>query len=191
MRLKKISAAAGLLSSAGLLIHVIYNIYSYLTFYYNPSLKMLTAIPFILFTCIHAICGMCSVFLLGDGTRLDLYRKQNMRTVIQRVSAALLFPLLILHLRTFDLLKSSSGNKQWPFFALLIFLQVIFYAVTAAHVAVSLSGGLITLGILADRQKQKRLDRFVWFLCAVLFAAAVFAVIKGQLKMFLPKQGGL
>ena len=191
MRLKKISAAAGLLSSAGLLIHVIYNIYSYLTFYYNPSLKMLTAIPFILFTCIHAICGMCSVFLLGDGTRLDLYRKQNMRTVIQRVSAALLFPLLILHLRTFDLLKSSSGNKQWPFFALLIFLQVIFYAVTAAHVAVSLSGVLITLGILADRQKQKRLDRFVWFLCAVLFAAAVFAVIKGQLKMFLPKQGGL
>ncbi len=187
MILKKTSAAAGLLSSFGLLIHVIYNIYAYLTFYYNPSLKKLTAIPFILFTCIHAVCGMCSVFLLGDGTRLDIYRKQNMQTVIQRVSAALIFPLLILHLKTFDLLKTSAGNKQWLLYALLTFLQVIFYAVTAAHVSVSFSRALITLGILTDRQKQKKLDRFVHAFCVVLFAAAVFAVVRGQQKMILPK----
>ena len=187
MKLKKINAAAGLLSSLALLIHVLYNIYSYLTFYYNPSLKMLTAIPFILFTCIHAVCGMCSVFLLSDGTRLDIYRKQNRQTVIQRISAALIFPLLILHLRTFDLLKTSAGNKQWLLYALLTILQVIFYAVTAAHIAVSFSRALITLGILNDRDKQKKLDRFVHVFCVVLFAAAVFAVVKGQLKMFLPK----
>ncbi len=187
MQLKKASAAAGLLSSLGLLIHIIYNIYAYLTFYYNPSLKMLTAIPFIVFTCVHAVCGMCSVFLLGDGTRLDIYRKQNMQTVIQRVTAALIFPLLILHLKTFDLLKTSAANKQWPLYALLTFLQVIFYAVTAAHVSVSFSRALITLGILTDRQKQKNLDRVIHVICAVLFIAAVFAVIRGQLKMFLPK----
>ncbi len=187
MKLKKINAAAGLLSSLALLIHVTYNIYAYLTFYYNPSLKKYTAIPFILFTCIHAICGMCSVFLLGDGTRLDIYQKQNMQTVIQRVSAALIFPLLILHLKTYDLLKTAAGNKAWPLFTLLTLLQVIFYAVSAAHTAVSFSRALITLGILADRKRQKKLDRFIHAFCIVLFAAAVFAVVRGELKMFLPK----
>lgn len=187
MKLKKISAAAGLLASLGLLIHVFYNIYAYLTFYYNPRLKMLTAVPFIILTCIHAVCAMCAVFLQGDGTRLDMYQKQNKQTVIQRAAAALIFPLLILHLRTFDLLKTSSGNQEWPLFIFVIFLQVIFYAVMAAHVSASFSRGLITLGILTDRGKQKKLDRAICILCAVVFAAAVFAVIKGQLNMFLPK----
>lgn len=187
MKLKKTNAAVSLLTSLALLIHVCYNIYSYLTLYYNPSLKKLTAIPFILFTCIHAICGMCSVFLLSDGTRLDIYQKQNRETVIQRVSAALIFPLLILHLRTFDLLKTSAGDRVLPLYILVTLLQIIFYAVTSAHVAVSFSRALITLGILTDRSKQKKLDRIVRILCIVLFAAAVFAVVKGQLKMFLLK----
>ena len=186
MKLKKINAVAGLLACLTLLIHVCYNIYAYLTFYYNPTLKILTAIPFIVITCFHAVCGMCAVFLHGDGTRLDVYQKQNRQTIIQRVSAALIFPLLILHIRTFDLLKTSSGNENWLFFALLIFLQVVFYAVVAAHVSVSVSRALITLGILTDREKQRKLERFMLAFCAVLFAAAVFAVIKGQLKMFLP-----
>lgn len=186
MKLKKINAVAGLLACLTLLIHVCYNIYAYLTFYYNPTLKILTAIPFIVITCVHAVCGMCAVFLHGDGTRLDVYQKQNRQTIIQRVSAALIFPLLILHIRNFDLLKTSAGNENWPFFALLIFLQVVFYAVVAAHVSVSVSRALITLGILTDREKQRKLERFMLAFCAVLFAAAVFAVIKGQLKMFLP-----
>lgn len=186
MKLKKISAAAGLLSSLGLLVHVVYNIYAYLTFYYNPTLNMLTAVPFILFTCVHAVCAMCSVFLLGDGTRLDTYQKQNMQTVIQRVSAALIFPLLILHIRTYDLLETSAEKEEWFMFGLLIFLQIIFYGVVAAHVAVSFSKGLITLGILADREKQKKLDRFLYVFCGILFAVSVFAIVKTQLAMFLP-----
>ncbi|MBR6088321.1 MAG: hypothetical protein IKP86_00210, partial [Anaerolineaceae bacterium] len=145
----------------------------------------LTAMPFIVITCFHAICGMCIVFLQGGGTRLDTYPKQNRQTVVQRVSAALIFPLLLLHLRTFNLLKSSSGDGQWALFALWIILQILFYAVVSAHVSVSVSRALITLGVLADREKQKKLDRFMRIFCTALFALAVFAVVKGQLGMFL------
>lgn len=187
MKLKRMNAFLALLTSLSLLFHTGYTVYAYAALYYNPTLKNLTAVPFIIFTCLHAICGMCAVFLLGDGTRLDLYRKQNMGTVIQRVSAALIFPLLILHIKTFDLLKDAAGGGKWFFFGVLILLQIIFFAVVASHTAVSLSRAFITLGILNDRKKQKQFDRIVFGLCAAVFIIAVFAVISGELKMFLPK----
>ena len=87
-----------------MLLHIGYTVFAYLAFYYDPMLKLLTAIPFMVLACLHAICGILTVFLQADGTRLDLYPRQNARTVLQRVSAALMLPLLILHINTFGLL---------------------------------------------------------------------------------------
>lgn len=92
MPLKKINAALGLLSIAAMLLHIGYTVFAYLAFYYDPMLKLLTAIPFMVLACLHAICGILTVFLQADGTRLDLYPRQNARTVLQRVSAALMLP---------------------------------------------------------------------------------------------------
>ena len=44
MKMKKINAALGLLSIAAMLVHIGYTVLAYLTFYYNESLKILTAI---------------------------------------------------------------------------------------------------------------------------------------------------
>ena len=101
MKLKKINAALGLLSIAAMLLHIGYTVFAYLAFYYNPTLKLLTAIPFMALACLHAVCGMLTLFLQSDGTRLELYPKQNARTILQRVSAALMLPLLMLHINTF------------------------------------------------------------------------------------------
>ena len=43
MKLKKINAALGLLSIVALLLHLGYTVFAYITFYYNPTLKLLTA----------------------------------------------------------------------------------------------------------------------------------------------------
>ena len=118
MRLKKFNAVLSLLAILTLLIHVGYSTFAYLTFYYNPTLKKLTSLPFIIIVCLHAICAMCAVFLHGDGTRLDVYRKQNAGTIIQRVSAALIFPLLFIHLKTFDYLQSNAESGRWVVFGL-------------------------------------------------------------------------
>lgn len=187
MRLKKINAVFALLSALTLLLHIGYNVYAYMTFYYNPLLKTLSAVPFLFCVCIHAVCGMCVVFMQGDGTRVDAYGKQNRRTVMQRVSAALIFPLLILHMRTFSLLQSSSSEGKWFLFALLIIVQILFFAVVCTHTATSFSKAFITLGILQDRQKQRRLDHIIYCVCAAAFVVAVFAVVKGELSMFVTK----
>ena len=189
MRLKKANAVLGLLSVPAVLLHIGFTAYCYLTMSYLPQLKTLFSLPFMVLVCLHAVCGMASVFLLGDGTRLGLYPKQNRGTVIQRLSAALIFPLLFLHLRTFDLLKSTSGAGQWFPFILLILSEILFYGTVTAHTAVSFSKALITLGWLSSREKQKTLSRLACILGAVLFLAAAVIIIRGQLVMFVPAGG--
>ena len=185
MKLKKINAVLGLLSSLALLIHMAYSAFAYLTFYYNPRLKTLTALPFIILVCAHAICGMCAVFLHGDGTRLDAYPRYNRTTLIQRISAALIFPLLIVHLNNFTWMKNSAAKGQWAFFWLLVLLQLLFFGVVGAHISTSFSKGLITLGLLSDRKKQKTLDRICTILCVLIFLTAAIFVLRGELSMFL------
>jgi len=185
MRLKKINAALGLLSIAAMLLHIGYTVFAYLAFYYNPTLKLLTAIPFMVLACLHAVCGMLTLFIQSDGTRLDLYPRQNARTILQRASAALMLPLLILHINTFGLLQSSAGAGQWIWFALLMLSQPLFYGVVQTHIAVSVTRGLITLGWLSSTEKQKVIDRVVYILCALAFAVSTFVVVRTELAMFL------
>ena len=185
MRLKKINAALGLLSIAAMLLHIGYTVFAYLAFYYNPTLKLLTAIPFMVLACLHAVCGMLTVFIQSDGTRLELYPKQNARTILQRVSAALMLPLLILHINTFGLLQSSAEAGQWIWFALLMLSQPLFYGVVQTHIAVSVTRGLITLGWLSSTEKQKVIDRVVYILCALAFVVSPFVVVRTELAMFL------
>lgn len=189
MRLKKINAALALLSIAALLAHVGYIVISYLTFYYNPTAKVLTAVPFTVLACLHATCGMTTVFLQSDGTRLDLYPKQNMRTILQRTSAALTLPLLILHIYTFGMLQSSAEAEQWLWFALLMISQLLFYGTVLTHVATSLTRAFITLGWLTSRDRQRAIDRVVYILCAVAFAVSCFVVLKTELSIFLSGGG--
>ena len=184
MGLKKINAVLSLLTIPALFVHVGYTVYAYLTFYYNPGLKLWTAVPFMVLACLHGVCGMAAVFLQSDGTRLNLYAKANRRTVVQRLSAALIFPLLCLHLRTYDLLKSSSEVGQWPLFALVMIAQPLFYVAVFAHVAPSVSRAMITLGWLSSRDRQKAVDRIVFIVCAVVLIVALYAVVKGELAMF-------
>ena len=186
MKLKKINAVLALISILAMILHIGYNIFAYLTMYYNPALKQLTSLPFILFTCLHAVFGMCSIFLLGDGTRLDLYPGQNRQTVVQRISAAFLFPLLLIHLKTFDLLRDLSETKKLMMFVLVILVQIMFYTVAISHAAVSFPRALVTLGILASRESLKHVEKVSFLAGGVLFIAAVCAVIRGELAMFLP-----
>ncbi|WP_295153663.1 hypothetical protein [uncultured Ruminococcus sp.] len=184
MKLKKINAVLAILSMVAMIGHIGYTDFAYLKMYYNPLLKLLTSLPFMILTCLHAVCGMSAVFMQADGTRLDLYPEQNKKTIVQRLSAALIFPLLLLHINTFDLLKSCAESGKTVCFVLLLISQPIFYGVIFAHTSVSFSRSLITVGILTSRERQKMIDRIVGIASAVLFAVTVFAVIKGQLAMF-------
>ena len=189
MKLKKINARLSLLTSLAVFVHVGYTAFAYLAFYYNPLLKKLTTIPIMLLVCLHAVLSMGIVFFSADGTQLNQYPKQNVGTILQRASAILILPLLILHIKTFGLLKTCAGDGKWFCFALLLIAQPIYYATVFTHVTASVSRALITLGRISSLEKKKAVDRVVLIICAVLFTVVSFAVIKGELTMFLPAGG--
>lgn len=183
MRLKKVNAVLAILSSLALIVHVSYLSYAMFINYYNEKLNILMSIPFMALTCAHAICGMCSVFLLGDGTRLDIYKKENKQTVIQRITAALIFPMLILHIQCMDILHGLSANGIWGGFFLLLFVQILYYAVVFSHVAVSFSKAFITLGLLSSNDTRRKIDRIVIIFCILMFIAASYVITVGKIKM--------
>ena len=187
MKLKKLNAVTGLLSILCMLLHVGYSIYAYLTFYYNPLLTKAFSVPFMVSACLHGILGMLTVFLQNDGGRMDLYPKQNRRTILQRVSAALIFPLLIIHVNTFSAMRESAEKGHVTLIILLILAELIFFSAVLTHIAVSLTNGFITLGVLSSRETQKKIDRVIYVIGALGFVIAVYAVVKVQIAMFLTK----
>ncbi len=185
MKLKKLNAALGLLTILCLLLHMGYSVYTYVTFYYNPTLSKAFQLPVIIAACLHGVTGMLTVFLQNDGGSAALYPRHNRRVILQKVSAALIFPLLILHLNTFSLMKQSAENGEKGVVIALIAAELLFFAAAITHAAVSLTNGFITLGILSSRNTQKKIDTVVYVICALGFIAAVYSVVKGQAAMFL------
>ena len=185
MRLKKINAALGLLSILFMLLHIGYSAFAYLTMYYNPILKTVFSVPFIVLVCLHAICGMSVLFMQKESAGAELYAKQNKRTVLQRISAALIFPLLILHLKTFSLMQASAEKGAKIFIILLILAELIFFGVVITHIAVSFTNGFITLGLLSSEKTKRIIDRAVYIIGAAVFIVCAVAVIRGQAIMFL------
>ena len=185
MKLKKINAAVSLLTIAAIFIHVGYVAFSYLTFGIDPKLKIITSRPLMTLACLHAILAMCIVFFSSDGTKLDKYAKLNVETVLQRATAMLILPFLVLHINAFDLLKSCAESGKWFGFVLLMIFQPVFYATLFTHVGVSFSRALVTLGRLSSLESKKKVDLVIRIICAVFFAVVSFAVIKEQLALFL------
>ena len=185
MRLKKLSAFFALLAIILLIGHVGFSIVAYILFLYNPLMTKLFAIPFLICACLHGILAMFSLFWQGEGTALSTYPGMNRSTLLQRATAALLFPGVILHMYHFGLLQASAeSGRMWLFWLLLVF-QLLFYAVVITHVTVSFSKALITLGLVSSRKVQKTIDSFLYVLGAVVFVVTTFVITYTQLAMFL------
>lgn len=185
MKLKKINAIISLLAIIFIILHVGFTVFEYVSFHFNPILNKVFAVPFMFLACIHGILGMCIVFTQSDENSLNLYPKSNIKTIIQRISAALIFPLLILHINTFKILEFTSKDGKWILFVLVIILEIVFFAAVIAHVSVSMTGALITLGILTSRTKQQVIDRVVYVIGAIAFVVTIIVIIKTQLVMFI------
>lgn len=189
MILKKLNAVLSLLTLLGVLVHVGYIVFAYLTFFYDPVLKKLTAYPFMIAFCLHALLGVVIVLTRGEVKGAGYYPSLNIKTVIQRVSAALMLLLLYFHICMFDLMSAASGQGLWPLWWFLVFLEIMFFAAVIAHISVSFTGALITLGWLSSMEIKKKTDRVAYILGTLIFILTVYAVVKGQIGLFMAGRG--
>ena len=186
---KKINAVLGLVLTTVFLIHIIYEIFAFLTFYYNPATTKAIAYSTMCIAILHILFSAFIIFISHDKGMGMKYLRLNIRTLLQRISAIAIAVIMVLHINTFSILKESSAKNMFLFAAVII-LQVLFYAVVLFHISVSLSNALITLGILSSDRFRKRLDVIVSTVCILLFIAASVIVVRTQLIMFSPSFSG-
>ena len=182
MKVKKISAIFALMAVLLLFFHAAYEIWSFIKFYYNPAVTTGIAFGFVTCAILHGIMSMYALAVKHDGDTLKLYPKSNIRTIIQRLSVAGVLIILPFHIKTMDWISGHFGGKI--FFIVLLILEVLFWGCTFLHVGASFTRALITLGILKERKTQKIIDGIIWVLCAVMFVASVYVIIKTQIFMF-------
>lgn len=180
MNVKKWNARLSLLTIVLLLIHEGYQLYAYTAMYYNPVLSKVTGYSVAAALGLHAILSIISVFVLHDAKRIT-YKKLNLKTVLQRVSAVLIVLLLPIHILSFGLLKSSVGGVGY---ILTETAQILFYAALFCHIVLSFSNAFVTLGILSDMRKKRILDIVVAVVCVILFIAVSVIITSAHSMMF-------
>ena len=183
-RLKKTNAVLGLLTIVLLIAHAGYNVFCYMAMYYNPVLKQVFSLPLIIALCLHAVLGMSLVFVHSDGTDLTVYSGFNKETILQRISAALMFPLLLIHIKTFEFMGNAAKSGALFVILLLILIEILFFGIVFTHIATSFSRALITLGLLGDMDKKRRIDKAMRVICGLMMVISVIAVVRTQLIMF-------
>ena len=171
MKLKKSNAALGLLSILILLIHAGYQIVAYIMFLYNPMVTKLLAWAAVAVISMHAVLGMSIVMFANDGSSITQYPRRNLGTILQRSSAIGIMIMLILHVKAYDILKSGT-----PGLVAAEFIQLLFFSCVFTHIATSFSNAFVTLGLLENMDTKKKIDHVIWFICAVIWLAAVIVV---------------
>ena len=179
MNIKKMNAAAGLILIILLIIHIGYEVWSYLAFYYNPTVRRLIAWSFAGVTSLHIIMSAVSVAGKHDGSTLSMYPRMNKGTILQRTSALGILVLLPVHVKTGEWISQHAvGNTG---FVVLVILEILFWVMIGIHVTMSLSRALITLGLLENMRTKKMIDIITGIVCAAGITVSAYIIIMTQL----------
>ena len=172
MKLKKWNARLSILAMILTLIHELYQLYAYISFYYNPVLSKTFGYAVAGGFVLHGILSAVCIFGLHDARTIE-YKKLNYKTVLQRISAVITVLLLPLHIFSFALLQGSVGSIVYT---IVEVSQVVFYVALSCHVGLSFSNALVTLGRLEDIGKKRVIDRIAitfWTILALIMGIVI------------------
>lgn len=167
MLLRKINAVISLFTTILLLNHAIFLTIWMLS---RGSLtKSNTPVPIILtiLMVLHGLISIVLAFLGHKGAekgKYNTYTKMNIATIIQRSSGIIMLLLIALHI-------AGALNKFQPMIIHAI-LHPVFFAAALMHTCVSVSKGLITLGI-GNTKTVKIVDIITKVICGATFIASV------------------
>ena len=138
--MKKANACLTLILIALLFVHAVYELLAYILFYYNPVLSRLTGWLAAGAFLVHAVFSLINLCFFSD-SRSVTYKRMNMGTVVQRISAVIMALFLPLHILMFNLLTGSFGATAY---SLLEAANAVFIGALSCHAAVSFSRALIS-----------------------------------------------
>ena len=141
--LRKINAAVSLLSTLLIVIHGGYDAFWMFFRGKIPTLPKVIAIILMITVLIHIILSI-TIIIFGikesKGKKGKLYKKQNIKTLLQRIFGILMLVLIPLH-------GAWMWNRLSPKI-LHSFIHTIFFIAVYGHIAISTSKAFITLGLV-------------------------------------------
>lgn len=182
MGLKKANANLTLFLVTVLIVHVFYEVWAFLNMYHNAAISGAFGGMVLLAALIHGGISFKMVFRDHDSHGKVEYGRLNARTVVQRATATGMGIFLPLHCVTMMLIMNKKGGV--PVLILLLVSEVLFWLFVAVHVTLSFSNALITLGVLADMKKRKKVDITAGIICALTTALSSYVIIMTQLALF-------
>ena len=167
MWLRKTNAVLSLVSTILILVHAIF--LSVWMLSRCSIAKAETPLPWVLVfvMVLHAIISIILGILGHKNTekrKCKTYPKQNVQTIVQRISGILILVLLVLHI-------AGASNYYQPKILHAI-LHPLFFIIVLAHVAVSTSKAFITLGI-GNAKSIKIIDIVIKIICTLTIIACI------------------
>lgn len=168
MSLRKINAGFSLITSALLFVHAIFLAVWMLSRGSVPNTEKFA--PWILtgVTAVHALLsiGVMISSHIGDKSHKGkAYPKLNVSTIVQRVTGILMLLFTWLHV-------AGAAGYMTPPQVVHAIVPPLFFALTMAHVAVSVSKAFITLGV-GSAKFVNRVDIAIKVICVVTLIADV------------------
>lgn len=175
--IKKINAISTWILIVCLLGHLATMSYSLLSGWYDfficKTLARLTGGVFLF----HVILSLLIVFRIHDGGPIIHYPKQNKKTVLQRDSGILMIALVYFHIHEYSFIVSGTSLSLLSKLR-IIGVELLFWASLFAHLAISFSKSLISLGLIRTETAEKIIDRVAMIVCIILMMITCFAMIR-------------
>ena len=173
--LKKLNAVLSLLTTLLLVDHALF--FSAWMMSGGTITVSSSAMPYVL-AGLMVVHAAISVFVLvvggqdGEGSKGKSYPKENISTIVQRLSGGLIIILLAMHI------TSAASDFQPKMLHAII--EPLFFAASFAHVALSTGKALTTLGV-GNAKVIKAVNIVMKVLCA---AALIFGVVSLYIYLF-------
>lgn len=167
MKLRKINAGLGLITTIMLMAHAMFlSVWMLARCSFENTAE---GLPHILATLmvVHAVLSIVLAVLGHKGAKkvkVKSYPKMNLPTMVQRITGVLMILMIGLH-------AAGANNHYKPKMLHAVF-HPLFFAVVLAHTAVSTSKALITLGI-GNAKTIKIINVIMRILCGITFVACV------------------
>ena len=172
---KKINALAGLAVIAALCCHGGSMCYSMLTGWYDFNIAKTFANIILIAVAVHAFLSITIFFFFHDGAVLK-YKKENISTLLQRISAVAILILLHIHINTYSFMATGEtlGVEQ---IIIHCTSEILYFASIMTHIAVSIGKGAVTLGMVKSSASLKRINLISYIICGIAMAAASISLL--------------
>lgn len=176
MPIKRINSFLSLITSVALLAHIAMACKTLATGWFHTVISNLISGIVACLVLFHAVLSICILIFVHDGSDLK-YAKNNVATILQRLSAVLIIALLYFHLNAYTHVVSDISLTTIQT-VLHIITELLFFAVVIIYITTSVPKSFIKLGFVCSENKIKWIERISYVIGAVIMMATGGAMLR-------------